>query len=379
MTSTDAARRVRAGARAVRLNRATLVWMHRWLGLLAALPLIVVMGSGSLLALAPEIDSQLSAGFYHDPARPDLPLDGILVQLQAYDPQLNIAHLGVPDEPGSPFVVFGRTDGEFVKLFVNSASGEVFKAPGQERFVRWLEMLHRNLTVGKPGRYVVGVATTILAILAASGLYLWWPMRRQLLRRVLQRADALSWHNLIGLVAAPFFLMVAATGVTLTFHQPVMGFVRWVTASPPVPAPPTVASKGRDKGSGTTQQLIGMEAALKVVATAYPRAHITAFGEPRNAGDPYKVRIRYPQQWHPMGWQRIYVHPYAPQILGSINFYEHSPATAYGKGWHVWHTGKIFGTPGRWLWSLLSAAGTAVLVTGVLFWWRRRRRRGGPE
>lgn len=344
-------------------QRAFWVWLHRWFGLLAALPLLIVMLSGTLLALAPEIDRQLEPQLYHSPSEARLPLMGVVNLLKSQEPELHIAHVSVPHSAGKPFTVYGRKAGKHVKLYINGSSGAIYQA-SDSQFIRWLETLHRNLTLKQPGRYLVGVSTIVLALLTLSGLYLWWPMRRHTINRLRSRGDALSWHNSIGLISLPFLLMVALTGITLTFHKPVMDFVHWATLSAPIPAAPTVSAK--------TDNQISLATALNVASDAYPSAKIMAFGEPAEAGKPFSIRLRMPGDWHPVGWQQIFIHPYQPKVLGTLNHYEYSPAAAYANSWWVWHTGEIFGTTGRWLWSLLSFAGTTLLLTGLWFWYRRR-------
>lgn len=368
-----ASRSLSAAFAARRLSRAFWKKLHLWLALVAALPLLVTAATGILLAYQPWLERWLEPAHFavQDTGQPPLEAAEVVRRLQAYAPEVQLNYVSVPaDETDRPYVVYasianadGEQGGENFVLFLNPYTGDITRR-SEPGLIKFVERLHRNLALGKPGRYWVGFSSLALMILSVVGLYLWWPMRKSTLRRARRVKDLLSWHNLFGLISFPLMLLIAFTGITLTFNAQVMPLVRLATFSPPVPEVPYIAPL-------SSAPALKLDVVVELVKARYLPASITAFsGRNDNA---FQFWLREADDMHPKGWQRVSIHPQTGETIARFNAYQHSWASAYERSWFTWHTGVMLGTPGRVLWSVASAAVLMTGLSGILFWKRRRQ------
>ena len=86
-------------------------------------------------------------------------------------------------------------------------------------FVSTMRQLHENLLVRGWGRTVVGISGVVLAFLALSGLYLWWPRGAFLKGFGFQRTvnTVLNLHYTAGFWISIPLAIVAVTGIGLSF------------------------------------------------------------------------------------------------------------------------------------------------------------------
>ncbi len=106
--------------------------------------------------------------------------------------------------------------GTTVLTYVNPYSGEVTGTLERyDRFAAILHDLHARFMAGDALRWVSEIATSWLLALSLTGLYLWWPRRRDKVRGVIvprfgasSRTQWRDWHS----IPAAFFFAVIALG-----------------------------------------------------------------------------------------------------------------------------------------------------------------------
>ncbi|MBU2887441.1 PepSY domain-containing protein [Gilvimarinus agarilyticus] len=344
--------------------------MHLWLAITSAVPLLITALTGVLLAYQPTLERLLEPQYFAvNPQGKPMTLKQAAQRLKSYAPGIRLHYVGVPkpDEarPYASFVSVPNSAGgrDHFNLYLNGYTGELVRRTS-EGPVNFILALHRNLTIGPPGRYIVGGASLLLMVLSLVGVYLWWPMRRSTVKRLRKQNDSLSWHNVLGLVTLPIVFLLAFTGITLTFNKQVMPVVRAVTFSPMPPKPPKIFPIKNPK--------LTLLDAIDVVQSRFKNTDISALGDRGGEKNTYGFWLRRPGQMHPSGWEQIFIHPNTGETVALNNRYSHSPASAYERSWYTWHTGVMLGLAGQILWSLVSGALVAVVITGLVFWWRRR-------
>lgn len=367
------------------LNRIFWKKLHLWLAMLAALPLLVTAATGILLAYQPWLEAWLEPDYFAiEGANSQTPLSSVelITLVKQYRRGVTVHHVSLPDAGSNrPAVAFVSVPSaneneqrQRFTLFVNPYTGNVSRRQ-EGGPVKFIEQLHRNLTLGKPGRYIVGSASIILMISSLVGVYLWLPMRNNTFQRFRRCKDALSWHNLSGLIVLPLIFLLAFTGVTLTFNAQVMPAVHWLTLSKPLPEPPTLATNRSESPLSFAELFL-------LAQERFSDARITAASEAENT-KPMQIWLRRDGDMHPNGWERVHLDPYTGATLMHVDTFSHSPASAYQRSWYVWHIGAILGTPGRVLWSLACGLILVSGGAGFLLWWRRaqakrqRRQRTG--
>ena len=254
--------------------------LHLWLAVLAAIPLLVTGVTGVLLAYVEPIEQWLEPEVFAVEAtgealRPSV----IAARLRSAYPDATLHHVGVPSSPPDyPYTVFASAPGaegrERFMLFADPYTGTV-----QQRSDRGpmqvVEAIHRNLTFGQAGRYWVSGSSILLIAISIIGVYLWWPMRANTVRRMVRRRDAMNWHMVTGLLVLPVLALIALTGVTLTFNKQVIPFLYAVTNSPQMPEPPRVELQN--------EAALSLAEAVQAVERKLPQAQITAFSDRKHA------------------------------------------------------------------------------------------------
>ncbi len=343
--------------------RKTLFNLHMIAGLGAALFVIVLGLTGSIMAFEEEIDHATHPHLFSvDPqGRAPLSLTALTQRLSASLPGPVVAYgMGVAPNRSYSLATPAGT------VFVNQYTGEIL---GTRNALTWLSdvhQIHLRLLAGDTGKAIVSWAGAVLVLLTASGLYLWWPVKRVSIdfaaggRRV--------WfdvHNAVGVLSFAFLFVLALTGTIIGFERVTTPWIYSATRSHPYPGSPAIKPV-----SGAS--LISPDEAVAIAARALPGAVPIAVNVTSGKA-PYRVALRYPEDLTPGGRSRVFVNPYAGAVLQA----ESSRTTAAGTRVVILnraiHTGDLFGVPTKILMSLASLTAVAQVVTGTLMWWKRPR------
>ena len=339
------------------------IWLklHLYLGLLAGLPLFAVGLTGGVLAFRPELQQWTLPNLYKVELQGDRLSPGEAVgRIRQAFPETTLLHTTAFKDKGRAWITY-TPDG---RLITDPYSGEVQRVSGD--WTDGVERIHRALAAGEVGRYIVGGASIILVLLSISGLVLWWPMRKGTLRRFFRKGSALGWHNVTGLATLPLLVVMAFTGITLTFGSVVMPLVFFATSSSELAEKPTSAASAEADS-------ISLVDALDIARQEAPDATITAFAEPWDKDDVYKIHLGYPGELNEHGWERLFIDPAGGAIVGRLDTYDHSLGSIYKHTWFQAHTGELFGPVGRVIWSAASLFLPLLFITGVVRWWKKKK------
>lgn len=357
-----------------RKTRKFWIKIHLYLGLLPGIPLLLIGLTGAILAFAPEIREWDQPEFYQVEAEgPMKPIPELVNKIETEYPETNLLHISLFEKTEHVWTVFatGPVNGEnkFHRMHVNPYTGSIKVDATSGGWAQWIEGLHRNLAMGTPGRYIVAVSSILLFILSLSGLYLWWPLRKGMWKRLVQNNDALSWHNWTGIIVFPILIIMAFTGITLTWGDAIFSVVYCITGSPPLPEAPNSTIPAREVDG------ITMADAVKIIQQKRPENTITGIGGAGDSTGVYTFHLGYENDWNPRAWEKVYVDQYSGNIVGELDNYGHSLGAIYQQTWWMIHTGEFFGTPGRVLWAIISLMLPVLFVTGLLRWLGKNGRR----
>lgn len=175
-----------------------------------------------------------------------------------------------------------------------------------ERVMSLLFDLHAHLMAGETGERTGGVVSLLGAVLAVTGLVLWWPARRQFAIRHLlplgvSRRGFLVWHRDLGVVASPIVLVLLLTGSGLVFYGTAGKLLNGMFGD----APANVAA-APETSSGPAAA-IADAALIEKVEAEFPDARLVFYYPPRDGATFNGFRLKQPCELHPNGRSYVYV------------------------------------------------------------------------
>lgn len=335
--------------------------LHRWIALAFAPLLVLQAATGSMLLFRDDLARSAM------PARPvatgeAAPLSALALAAHSAHPDLRLTRLFYPARTGSAALAQLEGPGGMARYAaIDPADAKMISSGSIWRFPLEAALeIHYRLMAGTVGLTVVAFNGLALALLAASGLWQWWPGVRRIARELKAPARAPArlklrmWHRSLGAVLALVLMTSATTGVLLS--APNLPLFAAAAATPAAPAALDPANIDR---------------AFALARSTYPqsRPRDVRFGPDGSLA--FNFFAPRGGKW---GVDVVTISP-APQFEVSALPLERNHA--------LWltvlpiHTGDTIGPAGRWP-MLAAASGLIVLaVSGPLAW--RRRTRKGPK
>jgi uncharacterized iron-regulated membrane protein len=331
--------------------------LHRWIALAFAPLLLLQAATGAVLLFHDDLAPRAISADAGMPGK-QAPLSALVEAARRAHPDLRLTRLFFPaDQAGAAFAQLEGPDGTARYAAIDPAGATVIASGSIWRFPHELALqVHYRLMAGSTGLAVVALNGLALAVLAASGLWHWWPGARRVARelKVPARAPARlklrMWHRSLGAVLALVLMTSATTGVLLSAPD--------VTFASAPPATPVAID---------AQQI---DRAFALARSTY------AGSRPRDVRFAPDGSLAF-NFFAPRGgkWAVDVVTVSAPmQRVTSVLPLEQNKA--------LWitmlpiHTGDTIGPAGRW--PMLAAALALIFFTisGPLLWWRQTRK--GP-
>ncbi len=355
--------------------RAFFLWLHRWVGLAAAILIVVLAGSGVLLVFENEIDRMLNPAITNvKPIGARLSVEELIASARQAFPKERVQNVGFPsDERQSVQVLLGtgrrvHIDPYTGKILGNRALGDSFVNKLRELHVR---LLFPPVTVAmgkgtrttqnKVGSRIVGWATVVLLGISVTGIFVWFPrMAWKLDLRTGWKRINFDLHNLTGLYALVFAIVLAVTGIVMSFDAP----KKWVYSA--FPMQETEEAPGVELQRGV--KFIPVEGVLEAARKAFPGASISSLNLPTPPKWTYVVSMRFPDDSNAFGRSRVAVDPYTGEVVFKESSRDEQTAVRILRAMRTLHTGEIFGWPTRILAALASLMIVAQVVTGVIMW-----------
>jgi uncharacterized iron-regulated membrane protein len=360
-------------------SRAIWLKVHLYIALSAGFFFALMGLTGSLSVYREELDTLLNPQLViEQPAGKRQSLDKIMAAVQAAQPnRYGSWTLEMPRSPHGMITAWydkpRETFFEFhapLMVSVNPYTAEIVSSRFWGQTVTtWLLDLHSQLRYDRFGWNTVGVLGFLLMISTCTGVYLWWPGFRGIWAALAICHNAgmmrlvFDLHRLIGLLSASILLLLAFTGINLSY---------------PSILETLVGSSGMEHGeTGRTiistatpnNHPVGLESAEFVARGPFPRAELRRVTTPTGDSGIYRINLRQGSeinQRHP--YTTVWVDRWSGQIKevrNPSNFTQGENFTAW-----IWplHTGEAVGGTGRFLWFLAGMGLFFLYVTGLLHW-----------
>jgi uncharacterized iron-regulated membrane protein len=342
--------------------RKLIVTIHLYLGLAAAVLILLFGVTGSVMAFEQELQHLIHWRLSHvSPGTHPLPLPELgSAALGAYPGR----HIQAYQAPASPELAYGvELDSGLVS--VNQYTGQVLGIRTEEDWIDAMHQLHIrfHLTAHRQlGRSIMSWAGVVMLLLVLSGLYLWWPVKRVTITT--GRSPRRTWfdvHNAVGIFSYAFLLLLSVTGVVLAFDGTTTPIFYRLTGSRPRPMPTDSVVPVPGAVPLTPDQ------AMEIARGALPGAAPFEVNVPKS-DENYLVRLRYPEDLTPGGRSRVLVNQYTGKVV-----YAEGSRTAPGGARAVnlnraIHTGDVLGVPSKVVMSLASLMTVIQVLSGFMLW-----------
>lgn len=377
----------------------TMLFIHRWLGLITGLVVLVVSVTGCIFVFHNEINSWRFADMYEvnpPESAQALPLSTLkekaqealggapLFSITTYkDPEKAWSFLVYQENPDA-YTYFGSIE-EYRSVYLNPYTGEVTgHLNNKYEFFNLVKYVHWSLLLSTAyGQPIVGWSTFIFALLLITGLVLWWPKRWS--KRYIEQSFKVKWrstwrrinydlHNVLGFYAMLLALVLALTGMVWSFGWFESAVYAVAAQNAPRSAPMVSASDTTQTGSRASALDIAFAHAWKSTPEA-DRVSVSPPSEQAKAG---VIRVS--------GYRgdEIYYHrdamvydQYTGKVLDRKDYEDLNSGEKLIQMNYDIHVGSIGGLPGKILAFLASLVCASLPVTGFIVWFERERKKWG--
>ena len=387
----DAAGNVAPPSDGARRSRPKEIWIicHRWIGIIAGLPIALIGLSGSLILLAPLLLALQHGNLLERTGttvkQPASPAAWVAAVRAANTDKLEIIAVSAPNSSpvaADTALVIGHThegpEGHHHRVFsVNPDTGRLLGYYDFETAYAYIPVaVHTSLMIPMIGLDLVAVIGVILLFSSATGIYLWWPrpkawkaaFRFKMSARGIARWFSL--HNFIGLYSAIAIFILSATGVWILKPEWVEPAVTAATPIRGAPSAALIASKEACAGPTTA------ETALNLAIARLPDSKLAYLVSPEEDRKFFEINFSKAASWNLRdGDTTVYVDPNCARIAGTVNGDSLSVGEAAKRATVPMHNGLMFGTIGQIFVFLAGLALPLLYVSGLILWWRRRKQR----
>lgn len=364
--------RITSGARAKRI----LQTVHLWMGLLLAIPIILIGLSGSALLLQREIlaysiPAATADGEHESLAR-------IVAAAQAAAPENTTPRsIVLPPYAGAPTTINFDTGGRPPRtlVHVDPVSLEVLgTSPVTNRgpILGFLIQAHAFLMLPAPiGFPIVGWMAVAMTFMAVSGLVLWWPRKGMWGHAFWVRKGArglrfhVEFHHVVGFWGSVVLLVMGVSGIYLVFPETFRESVEAV-----LPTGNSFARDEREYAGGPSP--MHADGAVAAALAAVPDTRAINVQLPPNPDLPFVVHL-----------ETTAFRPKLPPILvtlnarsGEVNFIDDPRNYSVGDKFlnlqHALHFGIGLGFVWKVLVFVSGILPLALGITGLMIWLKRR-------
>lgn len=357
------------------------LWVHGWLGVLAALPLVVQGLTGALLGYERELRNGLGDGAVEAGER-RLGWGELEQEIEAQLPAGAATMLLYVSDPREPVWIRWQADDETSSSYLaNPYTGELLReSTGWHRVFEGILLVHRQLGAGRLGQVIMGTSALGLAVLVISGWVVQWQRTRRTGRFFgagWRRWSGLrSWmvglHGVAGVWLSPLLLVLALTGPVWTFasYRAVIG---WLTQSEAAYGQ-TAAALEPGEAALDRQRIFAAAAALDE-EHGVDRATAARLVFPTVSGQAVRYEWAAADAPHENFRSRHLLHPSTGAILETYLLSDYTRAETAVRWAYPLHIGRWGGELTRLL-TVLAALSLPLLAgSGLWLFWKRNFKR----
>lgn len=207
--------------------------LHLWVSIPFGIVITITCFTGALLVFESDITAFLNRDLtLVNPSGKPLPVDELVAKVEpVLEEGVTVTGVSVSDDPAEAYKV-NLSKPNRAAIYVDQYTGEVKGRYERPAFFDFTRRLHRWLMDTRPedgaiywGKLIVGASTLAFVAILITGVVIWWPRNRKMLKNRLQIAIKKGknrfWYDLHvagGFYAVLFLLAMALTGLTWSFE-----------------------------------------------------------------------------------------------------------------------------------------------------------------
>ncbi|MBK0379761.1 PepSY-associated TM helix domain-containing protein [Mucilaginibacter segetis] len=359
-----------------------ILFFHRWLGLISGLVVFIVSITGCIFCFQDEIqDALYSFRKVEVQNKPYLPPSRIEALFKANYPKANADYIYYYGKGRPAAVLSNMGDKGFYYIFFNPYTGQLTHTErAQSNLFVIVEYIHLYLLLPpKIGGMVVGISVLIFVILMITGIILWWPKRKT----DRKRSFTIKWngrwrrvnydlHNVLGFYATAIALVLAITGLSMSFEWVRNGIYKTANLGKNYTAEKILPkSDSLQKGFITTQPVI--DRGYEIAKQRSPKAQMYLVFNDRSATGTIEVTA-FAKTFRYYKSDSYMFDKYTGQLLRTMPHIKKSPGMKMNEMNYDVHVGQILGFTGKIIAFLASLICASLPVTGFIIWWGKRKK-----
>lgn len=363
--------------------------LHLWLGLLSSVVLFIVCITGAVYALKPDVERWANRKLLNVDVTGErvLPLDSLTA---IFESSYQLTPTAIEVHTGKNTIVSYFKRGEkSLLIYMNPFNGKILGESNKsvEQFFNTSMQLHRWLLMRNPGKIIVGISVLIFIFLLLSGLVLWWPKSKLLLKKGLKIGFGTSGYHLIfqlhrvlGFYSLLALLIISVTGLYFSFE--------WVRNGLTVTMGGEIShQQAQQRNNQNKKPTTNYNSELSIVSSTQksiqshvdqtdqilPYSKNTTIYMPRRPGNGIRIKRYRTDNFFMASVPDILT--FAPN--GDLEKKEFFSELTLDKKFRAivkpLHTGELWGTIGSITFMLLALIGASLPVTGFLLWWYKSK------
>lgn len=350
------------------MNKNFILKLHSIAGLVAGIFILLMSLSGSILVFHDNLDA-LQQPDVNPGLLKIIPVDSAYQAVQNQFPHAQISSCVLPENSSRPFSFFiydpsYKTGKEAMEVFLHPQTAAVLKARGAgNSFVSWLSEFHNSFHLGKTGEWLLGVFALIFLLSIITGFILFrkkiWAV--VLFKKAVYKKSNL--HQLIGVYALLFNLMIAVTGFWMQRYVFKKEFYQSYNYTPVLKSSPPFPFK--------------FDSAFAQVKKQYPdfTAAVIYFAQ-MSSGKTALYGSRASNAYiHSKKFADVIMLDSAGGIAKTRMIDENPAADKYDIINSQLHMGRFGGMGIKIIYFVFGLSGGLLSITGFLLWWRKKQRR----
>jgi uncharacterized iron-regulated membrane protein len=233
---------------------------------------------------------------------------------------------------------------------------------------RWL--LGSDSSIGKT---ITGISTLIFLFILITGIILWWPRNKAILKQRLKIKTNGSFkrlnhdlHIVLGFYSAIFLFIFAFTALAWSFKWFNNGIYK-VTGSSQKPPEPvhSVFQMGKER--------ISYDSAFVAVSNIVTEAQYYTLRGPNDSTGIYTATV-LPISAHESAADNYYIDQYSGKVIGSLRFQDKNLGQRVRSTFKPVHVGSIYGLPSKIIAFIVCLLGVSFPITGTIMWLNRLKK-----